>query len=270
MKKLLFIIVTSLMVQVSNAQTSSDYLGQIPPGDTAKIFAPGIISLPNRLEGSIAFTPDGNECYFGVYEFINDSSSVSKILYTKRVNNTWIKIEEAEFSIGQNASLISLSSDGNRLFFEKDGDIWKVERITGGWGTPQRLPAPVNSASTEFGYTETADDIIYFDSDRSGGFGQYGDIWRLRPPSVQAENLGPIVNSTNYQTGPLIAPDGSYLIFSKSINDRLSLVISFNKGNDGWTVPLNMDRSGAGINFRNQDLATLSPDGKYLFLHPHT
>jgi uncharacterized protein (TIGR02145 family) len=248
---------------------SAKYFGQTPPGNKAVKFAPGIISLPDRLEGSIAFTPDGNECYFGVYEYIN-GSFLNKIFYTKLVNNTWTKKEEAKFSIGQNVSLISLSSDGKRLFFEKDGDIWKVERTTGEWGELQCLPAPINSASTETGYTETADGIVYFDSNRPGGFGQYYDIWRINPTTAQAEDLGSIVNSGITQATPCIAPDGSYLIFSRLINERPSLVISFNKGNDVWTVPVDMDRSGAGINILNQISPLLSPDGKYLFFNRHT
>jgi probable HAF family extracellular repeat protein len=249
--------------------TVMDYLGQTPPGDTAKIFAPGIISLSNRMEGSLVFTPGGSECYFGIYEYIN-GDFLKKIYYTKRVNNTWSNMEEAAFSIGQNVTLSSVSLDGNRLFFEKGGDLWKVERMIEGWSEPQRLPAPINSTSTESSYTESADGTIYFDSDRPGGFSQYYDIWRLRPSSVQAENLGPIVNSGITQATPCIAPDGSYLIFSQLINERPSLVISFKKGNDGWTAPLDMDRSGAGINILNQVCPILSPDGKYLFFNRHT
>ena len=51
MKKILFIIVTPFLFQISNAQTNNiDYFGLKPPGDSAIVFAPGIISLGNRFE----------------------------------------------------------------------------------------------------------------------------------------------------------------------------------------------------------------------------
>jgi hypothetical protein len=80
-------------------------------------------------------------------------------------------------------------------------------------------------------------------------------------------NLGPIVNSTSVQVEPFIAPDGSYLIFTTahSGDNYYGLYISFNKGNSGWTVPINMNKSGANINILNQGGLSLSPDGNYLF-----
>ena len=51
MKKILFVIMTAFLVQVGNAQIDSiDYFGQTPPGDSAVIFAPGMISLQDRNE----------------------------------------------------------------------------------------------------------------------------------------------------------------------------------------------------------------------------
>ena len=46
----------------ANAATGP-YFGQTV-GTTPMIFAPGIVSLTNRLEYQIDFSPDGNECFF--------------------------------------------------------------------------------------------------------------------------------------------------------------------------------------------------------------
>ena len=65
---------------------TADYFSHSIPGDSAVIFAPGIFSLPNRLESNIAFTPDGKECYFGVLE-IKDRKVSCKIYQSKYANN---------------------------------------------------------------------------------------------------------------------------------------------------------------------------------------
>jgi Tol biopolymer transport system component len=278
MKQGFLILILSLIVKFSFGQDfpalKGDYLGQTPPGDTAVMFAPGIISLPNRLEYKIAFSPDGNEIYF---HFAN--GNYSKIYSTKRINNTWTEPEEAPFSVNQNFFNPVFSANGKKLYIAKSNndnsncDIWMVDRTTGAWSKPQLLPEPINSTSDENICTETADSILYISSNRSGNW----DIWcirRLTDKTLQAENLGPIVNSTEMDLTPCIAHDGSYLIFSSTRPGgygNQDLYICFNKGNSSWTVPVNMERSGAKINIAHYAHfgPTLSPDGKYLFFTRH-
>ena len=278
MKKILLLLLGLTSIIYSQTEKNSPllkdyYFNQPLPGDSAVVFAPGIFSLPDRLESNIAFTPDGKECYFGILE-INDNKASYKIYQSKYVNNKWTEQAEAPFSVNNNVSSPSLSADGKRLFFVKEGDIWKVERTQKGWGEPQVLPSPINSDSREGAYTETTDGDIYISSKRDGGFGNT-DNWRIRrlpDQSLQAENLGSILNTSLLDYSPFIAPDGSYLIFG-SYRDRRDglLYISFNKGNDEWTAPINMNSCGAKVNntTAHHSNPTLSPDGKYLFFRRH-
>lgn len=250
-----------------------DYLGQTPPGDSAVIFAPGIISLPDGNGSNIVFSPNGSECYF----------SVSGIYCTRRINNIWTEPAVTPFSLNRNFECPFFSKDGNRLYFQYTNsdnslDVWMVERTDKGWGEPQVLPSPINSTLNDFGYVETADGTIYINSSRPGSLNQSVDIWRIRrlpDQSLHAENLGKTVNSIYNEICLCVAPDGSYLIFS---SDRpggtgiQNLYICFNKVNEEWTVPVDMEISSANINVagQHQNTPTLSPDGKYLFFGRHT
>ncbi|MCJ7716986.1 MAG: hypothetical protein MUO54_10775 [Anaerolineales bacterium] len=279
MKKELLIIIMFLLVNTACGQqftdSDLDYFGQNPPGDSAVIFAPGIFSLPDRLESRITFSQDGKEIYFEVIEIENNKVS-NKIYYTQYLNNSWTEQVEVPFSTNNNVGKPYLSADGERLFFTKDGDIWMIERAGQGWSEPQPLPSPINSTSTESSYMETADGVAYISSKRPGGFGGI-DNWRinrLSDQSLQAENLGSILNSTSFDFSPFIAPDGSYLIFGSDRNGRSGrahLYISFNKGNDEWTAPINMNSSGAEVNNEtaNHNSPIISPDGKFLFFVRH-
>jgi Tol biopolymer transport system component len=258
----------------NNLNESKDaYFGQNPPGDSAVIFAPGIFSLPNRLESNIVFTPDGKECYFGVLE-IMDRKYACKIYQSTFANNKWTEQTEAPFSVNQNISDPVLSADGKKLYFNKEGDIWMVERTSGKWGALQKLPAPINSDDNEGSITESADRDIVISSRRPGGFGGI-DIWginRLADQSLQAENFGPTINSMSFDYSPFLAPDGSYLIFGsyRARRDGL-LYISFNEGDNIWTTPINMNSCGAKVNntTAHHSNPSLSPDGKYLFFRRH-
>jgi Tol biopolymer transport system component len=151
-----------------------------------------------------------------------------------------------------------------------------VERTPEGWREPQVLPSPLNSDYRDGSYTESADGVVYISSKRPDGFGGY-DIWRIQPnssQSLQAENLGSIINSSAFDVSPLIAPDGSYLIFGSERDGRKGLAqlyISFKKDNGEWSSPINMNSCGAKINNETAHHSgpSLSPDGKYLFFRRH-
>ena len=49
----------------SNSPTIvSPYFGQKSPGLIPEVFAPGIVSLKERVQGSVSFSPDLDEMYF--------------------------------------------------------------------------------------------------------------------------------------------------------------------------------------------------------------
>jgi Tol biopolymer transport system component len=147
-----------------------------------------------------------------------------------------------------------------------------VERTSQGWGNPQVLPAPINSASAEGEYSQTTNGTAYVESDRPGGMGSV-NVWQVRPRQPgqqwQAETLGPLINSGNYNADPFISPDGKYLIYS---SDRAGgcggadLFVTFPNGHGGWTAPVNLNQYSPGINTDAIEYGpSLSPDQRYLF-----
>lgn len=67
-------------------------------------------------------------------------------------------------------------------------------------------------------------------------------------------SLGPEINTDNHEGCPYIAPDGSYLIFSRN-----GLWISFKGENGNWMKAISMGTNFDGI------CPYVSPDGKYIF-----
>jgi alpha-galactosidase len=256
---------------VEPAAVTGPYFGQTPPGETPKLFAPGILTQPSGVVAvtRIAFSADGNECFFSGPTDWNFSNT--RMYYTKRVNNVWTPHVPASFFPGYSCRQPYFSADGNTLYFSsnKNGasDIWMVVRTSEGWGTPQVLPVPINTTSSYEGmYTQTTDGTAYIESDRPGGLGKF-DVWRISPPRPgqprQVENLGPAVNSSSDDNDPIVSPDGSYLIFGSNYND---LFVTFNKGDGGWTAPVDLNQYYPGINTNDQEYApSISPDGRYLF-----
>ena len=262
------------------AEVTGPYFGQKPPGKTPQIFAPGILSLPDRLEDQVAFSPDGKECYFSVW---GAKYSSPKIYWTKCVHDTWTPQVEAPFSASHRANGPVFSADGTKLYFrrgEPDPGVWVVRRTAQGWSDPQRLAAQIDSPYRDSPCSETADGTAYFASDRPGGQGVANrlDLWRTRQvpgQPLQVENLGATVNSVAADFGPCVARDGSYLIFtSERVGGagRADLYVSFPDGHDGWTIPVNLNDYCPGINLTDHANvgASLSPDERFLFFTRYT
>ena len=266
MKQYINILVAVIFIQLCDGQSDPiDYFGQTPPGDSAIVFAPGIISLSDRLEGRIAFAPKGDEYFITIWE---PKHASAKVFWSKFQDNNWSTPVLAPFSKENYTTNPFFSSDGNTLYFDYRNsgqrNIWMVHRDGDSWGKPEPLASPVNSDGWDFAYSESNDGTAYFTSNRKGS--RLYDIWRVvKGPNGnrEAENLGPEVNSDTYEYCTCISPDGSYLIFVSHITGGPDLYITFSLGPGKWSKPLNL---GKKINSEKEDVdPVLSPDGKYIF-----
>lgn len=118
---------------------------------------------------------------------------------------------------------LTLSPDGRTaLWFSRDRpggageyDIWISRLQHGRWSAAQ--PAPFNTPGRDFDPAFTADGrFVLFCSDRPGGLGG-DDLYRAPVQGLQfggAENLGSAVNSSANEFAPMLAADGTRLLFS--------------------------------------------------------
>lgn len=267
----------SFLTKTVSAQTNNNglpYLGQTPPGDTPKVFAPGIISLQSRLETYPTFSPGGNEMFFSV---VNKAWTTGTILHTMLRDGRWSTPDTASFSRNQYINWeSSLSPDGKVQFFAScrppstSMDIWMTKRIgDSAWSDPVRLASPVNSNADDGSACMTSNGTLYFKSKRAGGI---GGSWLYRADlhdssQLQVQSLGNNIKTTRMESEPFMAPDESYLIFISSGRaggrGGWDLWITYKKFDNSWTRPINM---GPEINTERDEYGPrVTTDGKYLF-----
>jgi hypothetical protein len=268
MKKFAVILISALYFgSFASSQTipaDSLYLGQTLPGDSAIVFAPGTISLPNRRETKIVFSPNNEECLIGI-----GINNTFQILYTDFYSGYWKTPSLAYFITNSRPIEPFFSPDSLHVFFTSYADIYMSSRVNQTWSVPVILGSPVSTGYEEYHPTTALNGTLYFCSMREnqGGY-LYRSILENGNYST-AEKLDVVINRHySEQDGaydPYIAPNESYLIFSSVRSGgfgQADQYISYNI-NGRWTNPKNL---GPSINTNAIEYGSyLSPDGKYYF-----
>ncbi len=284
MKKEIIIIIYILAHNFSFSQQFTDlygdYLSQTPPGDTAVVFAPGVVSTNKPEHSAAIFSPDGNEVFW----------SERKIKYMRRIDNRWTVPQALDLFC--DSTRINdhpfISADGKQLYLHSEGkktskeglvpqqwtrynnqDIWIVEREKQGWSVPISLSPVVNNNYLQAQASFNKNGDVYFLSYLNNVDGECGIFMaKFR----NGKYLSPValpesINSKAQDWTPFIAPDDSYLIFSSYREGGFGqgdLYISFHDTiQDIWSEAINL---GKGINTGVQErFPAISPDGKYIF-----
>ena len=268
MKKfaVIFISVFHFGTFVSSQTIPADslYLGHTSPGDSAVVFAPGTISLPNRRETKIVFSPNNEECLIGI-----GINNTFQILYTDFYSGYWKTPSPAYFITNSRPIEPFFSPDSLCVFFTSYADIYMSSRVNQTWSAPVKLGSPVSTGYEEYHPTTALNGTLYFCSMRenSGGY-----LYRSVPENGNystVEKLDIAINRHNAEQDgaydPFISPDESYLIFSSIRSDgygQADQYLSYNI-NGRWTNPKNL---GPSINTSAIEYGSyLSPDDKYYF-----
>jgi ankyrin repeat protein len=255
------------------------YMGQEPPGDKPELFARGIVSSIRTLHTPIVFSSAGNDAYWPESVPIPGTGYTRGVIFYSRVENgAWTRPERVAFNTPDDHNGDPcLSPDGNRLFFlssrplepggsSRGENIWFVDRAASGWSEPKPVGDAVNSVDLHWQISVAGNGNLYFGSSEGGGYGQ-NDVYVSRPVDGEyqaPENLGAAVNTDAPEFSPYIAPDESYLLFTRVTEGGDTGLFFSRRGQDGsWSYAVKMDppvNSGSG-----ELCPVVSPDGRYLF-----
>jgi len=262
------IIFSTCLSQPNFPDLKGPYLGQKPPGLTAELFAPGILSTEAN-EFNAAFTPPLDAVYF-----TSTLESGQDIMVIEKKNEKWQKRRQAAFSGKYRDVDPFISPDGRKLFFSsnrplkgdkahEDCDIWYVEKQpSGDWGPAMLLENPRTPGKHDFYYTADRSGTAYFSIFGEDGT---GDLYFISEDQKTIRLEHPI-NTKYNEHDPFIAPDGHYIIFTSNRPGGFGsadLYICFKQPDNTWSGPCNM---GQNINSEKYDYCPiLAPDEKYLF-----
>ena len=178
------------------------------------------------------------------------------IFMSVKEHDVWtdpILVQDKINSQGHDACLY-LSPDGQLMYvyrfstdLNEQGGIFQVKKEGDNWGELVLLESSINSKFWETDASlDTYGNIIFFTSDRDGGYGGK-DIWMMKKlPNGQwaeAQNLGENINTIYDEDGPYLHPDGKTLYFSSQGHQTMGghdFLMSIMNEDATFSEPINM------------------------------
>ncbi len=248
------------------------YLGEPAPGDTPRVFAPGVVSLPGSGDYACTWSPDGREFYFT--RTARDSGGVKQVIMTSRLERGgWTVPFPVTFSAGHNAHEPHVTADGRHVYWgwfrpAPAGEpatplpygIYAADRGPRGWSKARYVGWGMFVSSTRAGDIYVTENV-FLDGDVTGYLTKAtlrdGRFFGHQRITGAVDVLRPRFQKLAH---PCIAPDGSYLVFD--VEGGSHLFVTFRGGDGSWGAPVDLSEHGFG---RDAGIASISPDGKYLF-----
>jgi hypothetical protein len=260
-----------LFVAACNNSPDILYLDADFPGLEPKIYAPNILSLPDRNEHGLTMRNNGAEHFFGLDG--KKDWTYNGLVCLKRGEDNTLIFDTLKFTDKikrKNNAIIggepNFSLDNQVLYFVVDypTDIWKV-RIdeNGNWSEPVKLDSTVNSESSEWFPKIAHDNCLYFARDINGNT----VIHKAELTNGEYKKVSKLNAAFNYNCGDQVfSKNMDYIIFTSPREGgfgNIDLYIAFKTDSGDWTEAINM---GSEINTDAYELAPyISPDDKYLF-----
>jgi WD40 repeat protein len=237
--------------------------GGFDAADVPVPLLPQYVAAGSTFGGSLS--PDGRDLYFN--SMTADRKTMT-MLVSRFDGSGWGAPAPLAFSSGPRDIDPFVTPDGRHLLFETDRargnfDVWIVDRDGAGWNTPRPVDAVNTDENEVFATQSAAGEMVFGRAPQTTG--------RPRPvihsfrPGQAPRPLPATVNDGNATSNPLIAPDGSFLVF---VSDRpfgqgdTDLWVSFRDG-ESWREARNL---GSPINTPDGEFAPgLSTDGAWLF-----
>ena len=266
----LAIVVSALAADVTTL--TGPYLGQTPPGSTARLFAPGVVSVRTNFEHSAAVSsPDGREVFWctNVNQRTRPPGEGMHLYRMKLVDGVWSEPEIAPLtqSIGVPVERPVFAPGGNRLYIEftsnpnaeSDSEIYVVEREGDGGSQPVSVSPSINSSAYERIHCVTADGSMIFTRDLMTGRERVLISHWVDGAFAGPDQLGESFDSDAHELAIVVAPDGSYVLVPLTRTGREDeLYISYREPDGGWTERIRTSYQCGGF-------LAVSPDGAYLF-----
>ena len=163
------------------------------------------------------FSADGSRIYFNA----GDASNLDLWFCEKKSEGWAVPVKLSESINTPAMEWFPSLSKKNTLFFTRDGGIYYSLFQDGRHKTAIKIENPNSSGKDENAdpfISPNEDYLIFMSINQAEGLGQadlYISFKKQDGTWTPGRNLGPRINSSEYEFGPALSPDGKYFFFSR-------------------------------------------------------
>jgi hypothetical protein len=264
---ILFAGLNSSCAQNSFFESGNAYLGQTPPTDTPRLFAPALLAGKGEFSANrTAISNDGKEIYYCTNTTWKSNKDL-KVKCFKYDGEKWI----GPTIINQHMGGTAFSPDNKTLYFTRGdsaGTVFMSTRSPNGWSSPAGF---FSRNYIIYDFMPTISGNKYAASNGTWAKPSEFNAWQFSVmPAANADttirSLGTPLNAPGFNGDFFVAMDESYMIISTKEDPQFDceLWISFRKTDNTWTAPKNLGPMiNDGVAHRYGQY--VSPDGRYLF-----
>lgn len=271
MKRALCLFATVAIAACSAGETSAPALPETP----VQIFPEQAPPTPFTRAYGLTESPDG-----AVRVFAREQNDLTNLYEVRReADGSWSEPRELDFPRRNKLTNPSFSFADGMLYYasdvdilergQRDANIWRVSLTDDGWGTPEHLPASINTGADELNPAMDRAGRLYFTSNGYDSIGGHDIFEAALDPETGEWQVSPMpdgVNSAKTEAHLAVTPDGNRLFFYSHRQPKLGVVDIWTVArgaDDLWGAPENLGEpvNTAGIDFG----PGLSGDGQMLF-----
>ncbi|QRN84029.1 PD40 domain-containing protein [Chloroflexota bacterium] len=238
------------------------YVDYVLPGADPQPFGAEFFS--GSFHSAPVFSPDMQTMWWA-------GSYGSATIYTSHFEDeTWSEPVTVQFSDTLHQYRDPFISPDGQLFFFISPDpipglsgtgkenIWMMVKDGDGWSEPQPLPQSINALSLHWTISVDEAYTLYFSAGEQGNMDIYVSRY-IDGTYADPVPLDPTVNSEAMEITPNIAPDGSYLIYSRYTSQDENALMYISYATDtGWTEPVQVNNVPYCIS------PIVTPDGAFV------
>jgi hypothetical protein len=231
--------------------TDSQYLGQIPPGKTPKIF-PLNVKKGFFAAERIAISNDNREIFYSELKgyYPNTGEGIKRYSF---INGKWT----GPVTLFEGFAAPALSVTGDTMYVETNFETYISVKNGSDWSKPKRILLGLDSAH----YYHVTREGNYYISSKSGKGAGLSDWCKvnINGTDTTIASLGRPLNTSGEDLDFFVSRDESFII----VTNRPGLGISYRKPDGSWTSPRGF---GPKIDFGLGSWgAYVTSDNKYMF-----
>ncbi|NER12802.1 hypothetical protein GWK08_05080 [Leptobacterium flavescens] len=247
----------------------SAYQAEEVPADTPLVFKEDLIPDDKIIHKGI-LSPDLQQYYYTLSE--KDYSRFD-VMMIQKTETGWSEPKPAFFNSNYSEHGMSFSPDGNSFYFSstrplnKEGDpgiwhIWRSEKVSGKWSTPELIDIPNLKGRHMSHPTLSSSGNMYFHSSDPDYSNMH--IYLAEPAGGKFGDAKKVLFNEKVQMDrctPHISADENYLVFA-GIGEQLDLYICKKEKDGQWSEPQKLPEA---INTQGQGNPFITPDHQFLF-----